>query len=361
MRIVLKTVALPMIICVLILSLVNCSEIKKPESKLTDMGKRQVKIGISMATLQEERWKRDRDIMLEEAKNLGAFVIDQSANGNESLQNSQAENLITQGIDVLIIVPQNSDSASPIIELAHKSGVKVIAYDRLIRNCDLNFYLSFDCTQVGKIQATAAVSKAPKGNYMLIGGSPTDNNAHLIRDGQMAVLKPYIDNGDIKIVVDQWTNDWNPEEALKYVEEGLTANKNNVQAIITSNDDCAGAAIQALSEQRLAGKVIVTGLDADLAACQRIVEGTQSMTIYRRFKKLGQMTIDVAVNLARGQVPSGNITKVNNGKHDVPSILLNDVNDMFGVEANNMNILIKDNWLKVNEIYKNIPKDKWPQ
>jgi len=146
-----------------------------------------------------------------------------------------------------------------------------------------------------------------------------------------------------------------------YVEDGLTANNNNIQCVLTSNDGCAGAAIQALSEQGLAGKVPVTGLDADLAACQRIVEGTQSMTVYRRFSKMDEMTAEVAVALAKGEKIPYEVKKVNNGKVDVPSILLTSKEDMFAVDANNMKVIIEDKWLKLEEIYKNIPKDKWPQ
>ncbi|WP_147568119.1 sugar ABC transporter substrate-binding protein [Christensenella intestinihominis] len=322
-----------------------------------------IKIGVSFATLQEERWQTDLSIMEDKAKELGVEIISQSANGDENLQISQAENMITQGIDVLVVIAQNGAAAAPIVESAHNAGVPVIAYDRLITDCDLDFYITFDCTKVGEIQAQYAVDHAPKGNYFLIGGSPTDNNAHLMRNGQMNILQPYIDSGDIKVVVDQWATGWNPEEALKYVEDGLSANNNDVVSVVTSNDGCAGAAIQALSEQGLAGDVVVTGLDADLAACQRIVEGTQSMTVYRRFAIVDNMTVEAAVAMAKGEDLSElfDTTTVENGQKDVLSVLMTSEEDMFPLTKDNMNIAIEDGWLPKEEIYKNIPESEWPE
>lgn len=322
-----------------------------------------IKIGVSFATLQEERWQTDLGIMEAKAKELGVEIVSQSANGDENLQISQAENMITQGIDVLVVIAQNGAAAAPIVESAHNAGIPVIAYDRLITDCDLDFYITFDCTKVGEIQAQYAIEHAPKGNYFLIGGSPTDNNAHLIRNGQMNILQPYIDSGDIKAVVDQWATGWNPEEALKYVEDGLSANNNDVACVLTSNDGCAGAAIQALSEQGLAGDVVVTGLDADLAACQRIVEGTQSMTVYRRFAIVDNMTVEAAVAMAKGEDLSTlfDTTTVENGQKDVLSVLMTSEEDMFPLTKDNMNVAIEDGWLPKEEIYKNIPEGEWPE
>ncbi|HHW00462.1 MAG TPA: D-xylose ABC transporter substrate-binding protein, partial [Clostridiaceae bacterium] len=313
---------------------------KNPSSK--------IRIGFSIATMQEERWIRDRDLFVARAEELGAEVVVQSANGDENLQNSQAENLITQGVDVLVVIPQNGGTAAAIVDAAHKENVKVIAYDRLINNCDLDYYISFDNVKVGEIQAEAIVKKYPKGNYVLIGGSPTDNNAKLVRQGQMNILQPYIDRGDIKIVADQWADGWKPEVALNHVENALTANNNDVIAVVTSNDGCAGAAIQALAEQKLAGKVGVSGQDADLAACQRVVEGTQTVTVYKPIKAIATKAAEMAVALAKGKSIADANQKTNNGKIDVPSVLLTPV----AVDASNMyDVIIKDGWHKLEDVY----------
>ena len=187
------------------------------------------------------------------------------------MQNAQAENLLTQGVDVLLVAPQRRPAV--IVESAHKMGVPVIAYDRLIRDADVDLYVSFDAVRVGEMQADYLVKRKPKGNYVLIGGAPTDNNALLFREGQMNVLKPLVDRGDIKIVSDQWAKDWQALEALKIMENALTRSNNQVDAVVVSNDGTAGGAIQALAEQKLTGKVLVSGQDADLAY-QRVAAGS---------------------------------------------------------------------------------------
>ena len=157
-----------------------------------------VRIGFSMDTLKEERWQRDRDYFVARAKELGAEVLVQAANGDDAVQIQQAENLLTQGVDVLVVAPHNAEIAASIVESARRQGVPVLSYDRLIRNSDVNLYVSFDNVKVGETQARYLLDRAPKGNYVLIGGSPTDNNARLFRQGQMNVLQPAINEGRYK-------------------------------------------------------------------------------------------------------------------------------------------------------------------
>src|SRR6185503_19679677 len=172
---------------------------------------------------------------------------------------------------------------------------------------------------IGQMQAQYALDHAPKGNYVLIGGSPTDNNALLLRDGQMQVLKPAVDRGDIKIVTDQFAKEWKAEEALRITEDALTKSNNDIQAIVASNDGTAGGAISALPPQ-LVGKVLVTGQDAALDAVQRIVEGKQTMTIYKPLQPLAFAAVDAAMKLARKETVDAK-DKINNGKIDVPAML----------------------------------------
>ena len=280
-----------------------------------------IKIGLILDDLRVERWQKDRDIFVETAKSLGAKVYVQSANGNEQVQISQIENMITRGVDVLVIIPTNGEVLTNVIADAKQDKIKVLAYDRLIKNADIDLYVSFDNVKVGEMQSKALVSLQPKGNYFMIGGSPVDNNAHLFRKGQMNILQPYIDKGDIKIVGDQWADSWLPENALKIMENGLTANKNKIDAVVASNDGTAGGAIQALEAQGLAGKVVISGQDADLAAVRRIVKGTQTMTVYKPIKALATESAKLAIQLAEGKVVKGN-SILNNGKKDVPAFLL---------------------------------------
>lgn len=299
-----------------------------------------VKIGLLLDTLKEERWQKDRDLMVEHAKEIGADILVQAANGDDKLQYSQAENLLTQNVDVLIVVPHNGVTAAAIVNLAHKSGKKVISYDRLIKNSDVDLYVSFDNIQVGRIQGEYIVKHAPKGNYIWIGGAPTDPNSKMLRDGQFEYLTPAIKKGDIKIVAEQWAKEWQASEALKHTENALVVNKNNVTAVLAPNDGTAGGVISALKQQGLVGKVVVTGQDADLAACKRIADGSQTMTVYKPLKKLAATSIDAAVALAKGTTPTGiNKSVPNDSKKEIPSILLAPV----AVDSTNMkDTIIKD-------------------
>jgi D-xylose transport system substrate-binding protein len=311
-------------------------------------GPKKIKVGLSMDTLKEERWRKDRDLFVERVTALGGEVVVQVANGNDQLQNEQAENLLTMGVDILVVVPHNGKTAAAIVESAHRSSTKVIAYDRIINDCDLDLYISFDNERVGELQAEYLVKLAPRGNYILIGGSPVDYNAILFRKGQMNVLQPCIDRGDIKVVLDQWAKDWQPLEALKHTENGLTLSGNRVDAVVASNDGLAGGAIQALAEQKLAGKVAVSGQDAELAACQRVVAGTQSMTVYKPIKKLAYAAAEIALAMAGKEPLNREIRKINNGKIDVPSILL----APLCVDKDNMDeVVVGEGYLKKEDLY----------
>ncbi len=327
---------------------------QQPANREPKSGK--IRIGFSMDTLKEERWQKDRDLFMARAAELGAEVLLQVANGDDAAQTQQAENLLTQKVDVLVVVPHNAEVAASIVDSANRQGVPVISYDRLIRRADVDLYISFDNEKVGELQASYLLERAPRGNYVLIQGAPTDNNARQFHDGQMRVLKPAIDRGDVKVVLDQPAREWLASEALKHTENALTQANNDVAAIVASNDGVAGGVIQALEEQKLAGRVLVSGQDADLAALQRIVQGSQTMTVYKPIDPLARRAAEAAVLLARGEKPATTAT-VNNGKRDVPSILLEPVVvDKSNIAAT----VVKDGFLRLEDIYKNVPRDQWP-
>lgn len=307
-----------------------------------------LKIGFSMDTLKEERWQKDRDLFVKRAEELGAEVIVQSADGDDETQVNQAQALLMQGVDVLVVIPHNGDVAGAIVEAAAKQNVPVVSYDRLIRNSAPSLYISFDNEKVGEMQAQYLLDRAPKGNYILIGGAPTDNNAKMLRTGQMKVLQPAIDRGDIKIVADQWAKDWLAEEALKHTENALTQNRDDVVAVVASNDSTAGGVVQALAGKGLAGKVFVSGQDADLAALQRVVAGTQSMTVYKPVSQLAMKAAEAAVALAKGEKPTTD-KSVNNGRVDVPFIYL----EPIAVDKENVDAtVINDGYQKREDVYK---------
>lgn len=324
-----------------------------------------IHIGVSIGTTKQERWQREIEMFQEYADANGIELSVQSADDDPQKQISQCENLITQGVDVLIVQALDSEATGSIVGPAHEEGIKVIAYDRLVRNGELDYYITFDSVKVGEVQAQFVVEQAPTGNYIWLKGGPEDFNAHLVYQGHRNILEPYIARGDINVVLEQWCIGWDPEEALKHTENGLTLANNDIQAVIASNDGTAGGAIQALAAQGLAGKVPIAGQDADIAACQRIVEGTQTGTVYKPLAKLNQAAMEVAVALAQGLDPFeevdqalGTWTLLDNGTKMVDSFSV----DVVAVDKDNMvDVLIKDGFHSLEDVYQNVPRDQWPE
>src|SRR5204862_5696489 len=206
--------------------------VKGPESNTGGGGAKSgpVRIGFSMDTLKEERWQRDKALVEQRCKERGAQCEVLVANGSDATQINQAESFLTKGVDVLIVAPHNGQVAASIVEAAHKQNVPVISYGRLIRNADVDLYVSHQVVKIGQLQADYALKNQPKGNYLLIAGSETDNNAQLLLEGQMQILKPAEDRGDIKIVAKQYAREWLPSEAKRITDDALTKNDNNIQA-----------------------------------------------------------------------------------------------------------------------------------
>jgi D-xylose transport system substrate-binding protein len=304
---------------------------------LAHASKEHPEIGFCIDDLRVERWSRDRDYFVAAAQQLGAKVSVQSADASEERQISQIENLISRGVDVIVIVPFNSKTLGNVVAEAKKAGIKVISYDRLILDADIDGYVTFDNEKVGELQAQGVFDAQPKGNYFLLGGAPTDNNAKMLREGQLKVLKPAIDRGDIKVVGQQWVPEWSAATALRITEDALTANNNKIDAIVASNDGTAGGAIQALAAQHLAGKVPVSGQDADLAAVKRVIAGTQTMTVYKPLKLIASTAAKLAVDLARGDKPAYN-AQYDNGKKKVDTILLQPTL----LTKSNVDVVVKD-------------------
>lgn len=304
-----------------------------------------MKVGLSLPTQREERWVRDKDVMIAEAKKAGIDLKLQISDNDASRQISQCEILLAQGIQVLILAPNDAKSAATIVEKAHAAKVKVISYDRLVVGADVDVYLSFDNVKVGEIQGEYITKRVPKGRYIVLSGAPTDNNALLFKEGAMKFITPLVKKGDIQIVMEQAVKDWQPVEAMKLVEQALTKNANKVDAVLAPNDGTAGGAIQALAGQKLS--IPVTGQDAELSAAQRIVEGSQAMTVFKDTRLLGTKAIELAVAMAKGETVAANST-VDNGKIAVPSVLLVPV----AVTKDNLDdVLVKSGYLSSNAVY----------
>ncbi|PIO96683.1 D-xylose transporter subunit; periplasmic-binding component of ABC superfamily [uncultured Pleomorphomonas sp.] len=293
-------------------------------------------LGFSIDDLRVERWARDREYFIAAAKELGAEVVVTSADANEQKQVNQVEGLIAQKVDAIAIVPFNSQVFGEVIDEAHKAGIKILSYDRLILNADEDAYISFDNERVGFLQAEAVLKAVPEGNYYLLGGAPTDNNAKLLRAGQEKAIQAAVDAGKVKVIGSQWVKEWSPTEALSIMENALTAANNKIDAVIASNDGTAGGAIQALAAQGLAGKVAISGQDADLAAIKRVIDGTQTVTVYKPLQLIASEAAKLSVKLVKGETVEFN-AKLDNGQKEVDSLLLTPIP------------LTKDNVMKVVE------------
>jgi D-xylose transport system substrate-binding protein len=317
-------------------------------------------IGLSMDTLKEERWQGDRDLFVARVKELGADVLVQSANSDDTRQITDVQALISRRVDVLVIVPHNGGAMAKAVNMAHDAGVPVLAYDRLITGCDLDLYMTFDNVKVGALQAQFLVEHLPKDRkkrIVRIYGAKTDNNAVLYKKGQDNVLGPLIDKGEFEVVHEDWTQDWKPENAKKIANAAITKAGSNFDAILASNDGTAGGAIQALSEEGLAGKILVTGQDAELSACQRIVNGTQAMTIYKPLSQLAKQAAEAAAKIAKGK-PIVAVSQIDNGKVQVPSILLDVV---LVTKDNMMDTIVKDGFHKAADVYRGAPEAPRPR
>jgi len=328
-------------------------------SPASDRKNDKIRIGFAMATVREERWKRDHDAFEQHCKTMNVECEITVADNSSSRQANDVDNLLTKGIDVLVIAPQEATEAAAMVEKAKAQGVPVISYDRLIDSDKLDLYISHQVPVIGRKIAEYALQKQPTGNYVMVYGSSTDNNAHIMKKEQLAVLQPAIDRKDIRIVADQMIPDWKNDLALNFAENTLTKENDNIQAFVVSNDGMAGGVISALSKKGLTGKVLVTGQDAGLEALQNIAEGKQSMTVYKPIIPLASQAVEAAMKLARKEPLSTTPFKNDNlGGKEIPAILL----EVTVVDKDNlMQTVINDGYATYEDVYKNVPESDRPR
>jgi D-xylose transport system substrate-binding protein len=319
---------------------------------------KKIRIGFSMATVKEERWQRDHDSFASRCRELGVECAITVADNSSSRQANDVDNLITQGIDVLVIAPQNATEAATMVDKAKSQGIPVITYDRLINSNKLDLYISHQVPVIGRRMAEYALAKVPKGKYVMVYGADTDNNAHIMKKEQLDVLKPAVDRGDIEIVAEQFIDDWKNDLALNFVENILTRESDDIQAIVCSNDGMAGGVVAALEKRGLAGKILVTGQDAQLDALQRIAEGKQAMTVYKAIIPLANGAVDAAIKLAKKEPLQTTPFRNDANNSDVPSILL----EVVSVDKDNLlDTVIRDGYARFEDVYRNVPEAERPQ
>ena len=342
-----------LIVTIVALMIVGCSLTLVSAEK-----KENIVLGFILPTLQEERWAFDRDGFIEEAERLGAEVRFQASNNDERLQATQVENMLTQGIDVLVLGAVNSSAAAAFVEIAHSEEVPFIAYTRPILNAEVDYFVWHDLYDVGRLIAEYSLKAKPKGNWVLIEGDPGDDATTFMREAFFKVIQPHIDNGNIKIVADQNALKWSPENALKIAENALTKYNNNIQAFCCWNDGTCRGAVRALQEQGMdASDCYTTGQDGDIANLQYIVEGKAGMTVYKPCPSLGAAAARAAYAVATGEKPETRGT-LWNGSVDVPLI---SVENIPVDKSNIVEDLIKPGYVTLEEVYKNIPKNQWPK
>ena len=315
-------------------------------------------IGVSWSNFQEERWKTDEAAMKEELKRHGAKYVSADAQSSNEKQIADIESLITRGANALIVLAWDSDAVLPGIAKAEAEGIPVVGYDRLIEKSGV-FYLTFDNKEVGRIQAREVFKLQPKGNYVFIKGYAQDPNADFLHSGQLEVLKDAIDRGDIKIVGEQYTDGWKPENAQRNMEQILTANNNKVDAVVASNDGTAGGVVAALTAQGMEG-IPVSGQDGDYAALNRVARGLQAVSVWKDARELGRAAARIAVALAKG-TPRDNIEGVIKWSGGPKGITMNAILlKPVPITRDNLDVVIDARWVTKEVVCQGVSKNPPP-
>jgi D-xylose transport system substrate-binding protein len=332
------------------------------------------KIGLSFSDIATERWKNEDTLMRKLFAEKGYEVISQEANHDVKLQNDQIDNMVSQGIKGLIVIAEDGDAAVTSVDKAADAGVKVIAYDRLIKTSKIAAYLSFDNVEVGRQQALGVMKAIDADNWdvaangaarvVQLAGSPTDNNATLFTKGQTEILQPYVDSGKIEIVAQQGVDNWDAANALKIMENILTAQKNDIDAVVASNDGTALGALQAMKAQGLAGKVPISGQDATADGSNSIVKGELTVSILKDIRNLSPLAVDVMDKLLKGQPVEGmknfslaELTVDDTKTGEVPCVFLpvQQVN-----KENIYDLVVKSGFQSYDDVYRDIPEADRP-
>lgn len=307
-------------------------------------------IGLSFDSYVIERWTRDRDVFCATANELGAEVNVQSANGEMDTQISQIEYFISIGVDAIVIVTIDADGLTDAIKGAKDAGIPVICYDRIVRNANADLYISFDNVAVGTNMAEAICEDIGEdANIVEIMGPESDYNVAQVMEGFETVCEEYGEN----ILLTYNCDNWRAELAYEFVNDNIET-ISEADAIMCGNDALAGETVHALAEWGLAGKIKVVGQDAELEACQRIVEGTQLMTVYKPVEKLAKLAAEYSVKLAKGE-DIGVDVLFNDGTYDIPYVAIEPV----AVNQDNLDEVIIDSGFHMKEdVYMNIEKQE---
>jgi D-xylose transport system substrate-binding protein len=311
-------------------------------------------VGVSWNNFQEERWAKWDEPAIQAALAAGGGTyISNDAHSSAETQASNVENLISQGANVLIILAQDGTAIKPSVASAISQGIPVIAYDRLIEDPNA-LYITFDNVEVGRMEARAVFGAQPKGNYVIIKGNKSDANADFLRGGYNDVIGSAVTSGDIKIVGETYTDNWDPANAQTEMEQFLTQNSNKVDAVLAENDGMAGGVVSALAGQGLAGKVPVSGQDGDAPALNRIALGLQTVDIWKDARMLGKTAGDSAVQLCAGtalNAITGAKPFTTPGNNTLSSILLTPQ----PINVSDLNLVLDAGWISKATLCQGVP------
>jgi len=313
-----------------------------------------ITVGVSWSNFQEERWKTDEAAIVGALEAAGATYVSADAQSSSSKQLSDIESLIAQGVDALIILAQDAQAIGPAVQAAADEGIPVVAYDRLIED-DRAFYLTFDNIEVGRMQARAVFAAQPEGNYVMIKGSPTDPNADFLRGGQQEIIEAAVESGAITIVGEAYTDGWLPANAQRNMEQILTANDNNVDAVIASNDGTAGGVVAALTAQGMEG-IPVSGQDGDHAALNRVAKGTQTVSVWKDARELGKAAGEIAVSMAKDMEVGDSVQWTSPGGTTMTARFLAPV----PITADNLSVVTDAGWITVESLCQGVENGPAP-
>jgi D-xylose transport system substrate-binding protein len=336
----------------LVLLLSGCNKQNNEKAQNQDTKEDRIQIGMCFDSFVIERWQRDRDVFVSTAQELGAEVNVQNANGDVEEQKAKIDYFINKKMDAIVIIPIEVDAIAKEVLKAGDRGIKVISYDRLITNANTDLYISFDNEKVGEIMAKGLIEAGlPGRKVIMISGPLTDNNVTLVNKGFCSVMRRY----NIDIMDTAYAEGWKAEQAAAYIYDNIDIVKMS-DGIMFGNDGLASQGIKALSEKRLIDRVKVVGQDAELAACQRIVEGTQLMTVFKPVDKLAKEAAECTIKLVK-QESIHTVQTIYDGKYNVPYIAL----EPIAVNKNNMEKIIIDSGFHLKEdVYLNVPEALQP-
>ncbi len=336
----------------IVFSVAGCKPAGLSGQPITSDTRKTPLIGFAMDTLVIERWESDRNIFVSTVGELGGEVIVQNANSDSVEQENQIRYLIKKNIDVLVIVAIDESKLGDEIQLAKEHGINVIAYDRMIHQKGVDLYISFDNTAVGKMMAEAMVQAKPQGRFVIMKGSVADRNSALVREGIQSVLD---NHPNCSVIAEETADNWSADDAFSKFKTMLSTNP-EIDGIFCGNDALAGAAVRALALYRQTGQIAVTGQDADLDACQRIVEGSQLMTVFKPIGTLAKAAATAAITLAKGEAPAVNDKVLVDGI-EIP---FDRIHPIAVDKANIDEVIIKSGFHNQKDVYRNVPQDQWP-